>query len=86
MTKHIELSAQETFAMGCKWDKQRGQKQSSILNAMGGIFATVVTISGVDKIGSTVSGLKSYKCCNCGMVAIRKANGDIDSIEYEPTN
>lgn len=83
-TKHIEITARECFALGCKWDKERGKKSNSILNVYTSLFASAYTLSGLGKVVTTLTGLKAYKCCECGMVAIRKADGEIDSIEYMP--
>lgn len=62
-TKHISLSYREYSAM----------VGDGVLEQTA---ATIADVTGMGKVLNTVTGIRFWKCCDCGRHTRRKANGD----------
>lgn len=71
-TKHIEIGMREGLAINA-------QKDKGFLKGLTLTMGALNDVSGLTKFFSTVSGKKSWKCCECGLASMRNADGSIDA-------
>lgn len=70
MTKHIGITFREFCAL------ERGY------GAVGNTVTLVADASGMSSTFETLTGIKCWKCCECGNATRRKLNGDVYEGEY----
>lgn len=79
-TRHIDVGFQGGLNAEMRSDKSNSVGRKLFANVFGGFS----DYTGVSKLVGGVLGRGTYKCCECGMVAIWNKDGTIFCIEYWP--
>lgn len=79
-TRHIDIGMQGGLNAENRQDKTKNLSRKLFANVFGGI----ADHTGLTKIGSILFGKGTYKCCECGLVAMWNNDGTLDSWMYWP--
>lgn len=79
-TRHIDVGMQGGLNAEMRQEKSNNAGKKLFANVIGGFN----DYTGLTKIIGTIAGKGTYKCCECGMVAMWNKNGTMDSPIYWP--